>query len=82
MNYAILLSAMSRENHAVLGGENVDFSKGGGINIRFRPKYRPLPHRGFDAEQHGCNTAEYKNTNCPLPPLLNVMYWVRVSEGS
>jgi hypothetical protein len=41
--YAILSSAKLRENHAVLGGKNIDFRKGGaGINIRFLPKYRPL----------------------------------------
>ncbi len=28
--YAILSSAMLRENHAVLGGENIDFWGGGG----------------------------------------------------
>jgi hypothetical protein len=41
--YAILLLAMLRENHVVLGGKNIDF-RGvgwGEINIRFRPKYRP-----------------------------------------
>ncbi len=47
--YAILLSAMLRENHAVLGGKKYRFPRGGGeggeINIRFRPKYRPLPGR-------------------------------------
>ncbi len=32
------------------------------------------PHRGVDAGQHGCRTTEYKSTNSPLPPLLNVMY--------
>jgi hypothetical protein len=31
-----------RENHAVFWGKNIDFRGGGGINIRFRPKYRPL----------------------------------------
>jgi hypothetical protein len=42
--YAILSSAMLRENHAFFGGKNIDFRGGeGGINIRFRPKYRPLP---------------------------------------
>ena len=41
--YAILSSAMLRENHAVLVGKNIYFrGGGGGINIRFRPKYRPL----------------------------------------
>jgi hypothetical protein len=41
--YAILTLAMLHENHAVLGGKNSDFGgRGGGINIRFRPKYRPL----------------------------------------
>ncbi len=41
--YAILSSAMLRENHAVFLGKNIDFrGGGGGINIRFRPKYRPL----------------------------------------
>jgi hypothetical protein len=40
--YAILSSAMLRENHAVLGGKNIDFGGGGGIKICFRPKYRPL----------------------------------------
>jgi hypothetical protein len=33
--YAILSSAMLPENRAVLGGENIDFGRGGGINIRF-----------------------------------------------
>ena len=34
--FAILSSAMLRENHAVLGGKNIDFGGGGGgINIRF-----------------------------------------------
>jgi hypothetical protein len=33
--YAILSSAMLPENHAVLGGENIDFRRwGGGINIQ------------------------------------------------
>jgi hypothetical protein len=40
--YAILSSAILRENHAVLGGEKTSEGGGGGINIRFRPKYRPL----------------------------------------
>ena len=40
--YAILSSAMLRENHAVFLGKNIDFRGGGGINIHFRPKYRPL----------------------------------------
>jgi hypothetical protein len=42
--YAILSSAMLHENHAVFWGKNIDFrgGGGGGINIRFRPKYRPL----------------------------------------
>jgi hypothetical protein len=42
--YAILSSEMLREINTVLGGENIDFrgGGGGGINIRFRPKYRPL----------------------------------------
>ena len=35
---------MLRENHAVLGGKNIDFRGGGGINIHFRPKYRPLAY--------------------------------------
>ncbi len=42
--YAILLSAMLRENHAVFLGKNIDFQGGEGINIRFRLKYRPLPY--------------------------------------
>ncbi len=33
---------MLRENHAVILGKNINFRGGGGINIRFRPKYRPL----------------------------------------
>jgi hypothetical protein len=37
------------------------------------------PHRGVDAEQHGCKTTEYENSDSPLPPLENVMYCVRVS---
>jgi hypothetical protein len=45
--YAILSSAMLRENHAVLGGKNINFRRGGGINIRFRPKYRPLFFAGW-----------------------------------
>ncbi len=46
--YAILSTAMLCENHAVLGGENIDFQRGGErgggreINIHFQPKYRPL----------------------------------------
>jgi hypothetical protein len=40
--YAILSSAMLRENHAVFLGKKYGFPRGGGINIRFRPKYRPL----------------------------------------
>ena len=41
--YAILSSAMLHENHAVFWGKNIDFrGGGGGGNIRFRPKYRPL----------------------------------------
>jgi hypothetical protein len=26
------------------GGKNIIFRRGGGINIVFGPKYRPLPH--------------------------------------
>jgi hypothetical protein len=37
------------------------------------------PHREVNAEQHGCKDTEYKSANPPLPPLLNVMYCVRVS---
>ncbi len=42
--YAILSSAMLLENHAVFLGKKYRFPRGGGggINIRFRPKYRPL----------------------------------------
>jgi hypothetical protein len=41
--YAILSSAMLRKNHAAFFGEKIELSEwGGGINIRFRPKYRPL----------------------------------------
>jgi hypothetical protein len=42
--YAILSSAMLRENHAVFLGKKYRFPRrgGGGINISFRPKYRPL----------------------------------------
>jgi hypothetical protein len=41
--YAILSSAMLREKHAVFLGKKYRFPRGGGgINIRFRPKYRPL----------------------------------------
>jgi hypothetical protein len=29
-----------------LGGKNIDFRGGGGINICFRPKYRPLSRYG------------------------------------
>ncbi len=36
------MSAMLRENHAVFLGKKYRFLRGGGINIRFRPKYRPL----------------------------------------
>jgi hypothetical protein len=35
-------------------------------------------HREVDAGQHGCKTTEYKSTDSLLPPLLNVMYCVRV----
>jgi hypothetical protein len=35
------------------------------------------PHGGVDAEQHGCKTTEYKNTDSPLSS--TVMYCVRVS---
>ena len=37
------------------------------------------PHRGVDERQHSCKTTKYKCTDSPLPPLLNVMYCVRVS---
>jgi hypothetical protein len=41
--YNILSSAMLRENHAVFLGKKYRFPRGGGgINIRFRPKYKPL----------------------------------------
>jgi hypothetical protein len=41
--YAILSSAMLRKNHTVFWGKKYRFPRGGGgINIRFRPKYRPL----------------------------------------
>jgi len=40
--YAILSSAMLRENHAVFLGKKYRFPRGGGgINIRFVPKYGP-----------------------------------------
>ncbi len=32
------------------------------------------PHRGVDAGGHGYKTTEYKNTDSPLLPILNVMY--------
>jgi hypothetical protein len=37
------------------------------------------PHRGVDAGRHGFKNTEYKSTDTTLPPLLNVMYCVRVS---
>ncbi len=37
------------------------------------------PYRGVDAGHHTCKTTEYKSTESPLPPLLNVMHCVRVS---
>jgi hypothetical protein len=40
--HAILSSAMLCENHVVFLGKKYRFPRGGGINIRFRPKYRPL----------------------------------------
>jgi hypothetical protein len=40
-NLRYFVFAMLRENHAVLGGKNIDY-QGGGINICFRPTYRPL----------------------------------------
>jgi hypothetical protein len=42
--YGILSSEMLRENHAVLGGGgDIDFRRGGGgVNIRFRTKYRHM----------------------------------------
>jgi hypothetical protein len=36
--YAILSWAMLRENHAVLGGENIDFGRGGGDKYPFSTK--------------------------------------------
>ncbi len=36
------------------------------------------PHRSVDTGHHRCKTTEYKSTDHPLPPLLNVMYCVRV----
>jgi hypothetical protein len=36
-------------------------------------------HRGVNAGQHCYKTTEYESTDTPLPPLLNVMYCVRVS---
>jgi hypothetical protein len=41
-NLRYLSSAMLRENHAVYLGKKYRFPRGGGINIRLRPKYRPL----------------------------------------
>jgi hypothetical protein len=42
-NLRYLSSAMLRENHAVFLGKKYRFPRGGGgINIRFGPKYRPL----------------------------------------
>ncbi len=32
-----------------------------------------------DAGHYSCKTTQYKSTYPPLPPLLNVMYCVRVS---
>jgi len=40
--YAMLLSAMVLENHAVFWGKILISKGGGGINIRFLPKHRPL----------------------------------------
>ncbi len=37
------------------------------------------PHRVIDAGRHSCKTTEYKSTDSRLPPLLNVMYCVKVS---
>ncbi len=36
-------------------------------------------HRGVHAGHYDCKTTEYKSTDSPLPPLLNVMYCGRVS---
>jgi hypothetical protein len=44
-----------------------------------RSHLRGFCHRGVDAGRHSCKTTVYKSTDSPLPPLLNVMYCVRVS---
>jgi hypothetical protein len=51
--YAILSSAMLRENYSVFLGGKYRFLRGGGINIGFRPKYRPLPplQQGFRLQE-------------------------------
>jgi hypothetical protein len=41
-----------RENHAVFLGKKYRFPGGGGINIRFRPKYRPLIDRLTNMTNH------------------------------
>jgi hypothetical protein len=38
-----------------------------------------FPHKGVDAGRLSCKTTEYKSRDSPLPPVLNVMYCVRVS---
>jgi hypothetical protein len=36
------------KRHVARGGKNIIFRRGGGINIVFGPKYRPLPYAGHD----------------------------------
>jgi hypothetical protein len=38
-----------------------------------------LSSQRVESGQHGSKTTEYKSTDSPLPPLLNVMYYVRVT---
>jgi hypothetical protein len=37
------------------------------------------PHSGFVAGQRGCDTSKYKSSDSSFPPILSVMYCVRVS---
>jgi hypothetical protein len=68
INYSILSPAMLRENHTVFWGKNIDFRGGGGINIRFRPKYRPL--YGGVRDRPGSVGANYNTSDLGVRLLL------------
>jgi hypothetical protein len=69
----IIYAILSLENHAVLGGKNIDFGRGGGINIPFRPKYRPL-HSGLPTGpmRRRC----WRHAQCSASPTRQVGFWI------